>query len=220
VERTTSLSKKVFKGATPDGEYSALLTGQISKQDLRLRANPRARAAYAEERERGREEGLTQGSQEGLAQGLAAAETQMHAMTQAFAGELRQVVERIALAAGRYWIESEASMRALSVEIVQKLLKSELAQSPDAIVSVVRDAVLRVANSRDVRVRVSVSDLPALRDRHDELLAGLDGVTNLEVVANSDITPGGCIVESPIGVVDATIETQIARIEDAMEKAA
>ena len=46
----------------------------------------------------------------------------------------------------------------------------------------------------------------------------LDGVKSLSIIEDSNIEPGGCIIETNLGFIDARISTKIKAIEEALEK--
>jgi flagellar assembly protein FliH len=52
------------------------------------------------------------------------------------------------------------------------------------------------------------------------LMASISGLKNLTVEENSGITRGGCLVESELGQVDATIESQLEEIREKILRAA
>ncbi|GMV36024.1 MAG: hypothetical protein AMXMBFR61_05320 [Fimbriimonadales bacterium] len=213
------MSKRIYRGDQAEGDWRRAVSGSIPREELRLKSNARANAAYSEERQRGYKEGYDAGHAEGTRlgreQALAEVKAAHQAMLDALAAELRTASERLDEAVKRFWLQSESELRELAIAIAEVLLKQELRQSPESILSVVRDAIMRVANSREVRVRVSLSDLPTLKAAQQELVATLQGVDRVEITA-SDIQPGGCVVESAVGVVDASVSSQIEQIQDVL----
>jgi flagellar assembly protein FliH len=213
------LSKRIYRGDQAEGDWRNAVSVSIPKEELRLKSNARANAAYTEERRRGYEKGYEAGHAEGVQQGreqaLAEVKAAHQGMLNALAEELHTASERLEEAAKRFWMRSESELRELAVAIAEVLLKQELRQNPESILSVVRDAIMRVANSRDVRVRVSLSDLPTLKASQQELVTALQGVERVEITA-ADIQPGGCVVESTIGIVDASVNSQIEQIQEVL----
>lgn len=203
------MSKKVFRGADPQAEFDGVIGEGLSPAQLRLRNNPRAQEVYKEAREQGYENGLEQGRADGWREGMA---TALAEVLPRFTAELSRMAASIEEAVERYWVEAETGLRDLSVEIAQRLLKSELSQRPEAILSVVSDALQRVPNAGNVRIRLSLSDYPIAQEHEAELRAAVDGITQLEILPNHAMLPGGCVVESGTGVVDATLDGQIAQI--------
>ena len=78
----------------------------------------------------------------------------------------------------------------------------------------VREALELAAGSSHVRLHLSPADCDALQPRLDALLQELAGLGRPEVVADPQIEPGGCRVETRFGTIDQQLETQLARIEE------
>jgi flagellar assembly protein FliH len=214
------LSKRVYKGVQAKGDLGSVLGEPVPQEEVRIRTNPRAKAAYESERKRGYDEGYEAGLQQGRDEALHV-ETQLRQVqTGRFAEDLAAVAQRIDHGIEQYWLAAQHELRSLAVAIAVKLLKRELSQNPDAITSVVRDALLRIANSREVRIRISTSDLPAARAHHDELAAAVEGIAHVEWLPSNEMLPGGCLIESNTGVVDATVESQREQLADAMRREA
>ncbi|MDR2806677.1 MAG: HrpE/YscL family type III secretion apparatus protein [Puniceicoccales bacterium] len=89
----------------------------------------------------------------------------------------------------------------------------------ELIVRVVRQALKMVKNQREAILKISPQDSQAVRDRLNEILA--DGfVDYLEITPDSRLAPGTCILETDIGVIDASLEVQLEAIENAFKAAA
>lgn len=76
---------------------------------------------------------------------------------------------------------------------------------------IVGTALNNVRGQQKVTVRVSPKDEPAV----SKALAAMTGGTYLTVVADARLTPQSCILESDLGVIDASLQTQLAALEHA-----
>lgn len=221
MERTKFLSKKRVLGSDTEVSNSDQVFAEgIPREEVRLRANPRAQAAFQEERQRGYQVGFEEGRsvayQDAMAEYAAAQERRL----KEFCQELQTVVQRIDAGANRYWIDAEESLKVLAVEIARKLCARELQQDPAGIADIVRNALSYATNGKRVRVRVSIGDLSALAERRSELLSSVEGIRELELVSDGSILPGGAVVESETGIVDATFDTQIEEIVNVLHREA
>ena len=56
------------------------------------------------------------------------------------------------------------------------------------------------------------------RGTHERLAGGLSRMGYVDVVADPRLAPGACIVESEIGLVEASLERQLAALRQAFER--
>ncbi len=111
---------------------------------------------------------------------------------------------------------AELTVVRLAYEIAKKILHREVAESSDVIVYVVREALRRIADRDKIVVRVHPEDAAVLNqatELHNELFQTFAGV---EIREDEDVSKGGCLVETSTGLIDATLETQLAEVEAAL----
>lgn len=146
--------------------------------------------------------------QRGLAQGIAAAEESYQskiAKVEAMAAALRQ--ER-----DTFFARIEPELVRLSVSIAEKILGRELELRPESVVDLVRNSIKRLRDREHLRVSVNPRDVAQVKEAREDLIAAVDGVRKLDIVEDRRVDPGGCVIESPNGTLDARIRTQIDEI--------
>jgi type III secretion protein L len=129
-------------------------------------------------------------------------------------------IAEVNAARDRYLAESEPELIRLAVKIAQKIIGEELRTNPDAIVSVARECLQGLRRERSLTLRVAAADADLMRHRIGLLREAIGPHRSIEVVADPAIGPGGCIVESEYGVIDARLETQIRCMEEILLRAA
>lgn len=67
-------------------------------------------------------------------------------------------------------------------------------------------------------LRLPPAQVEAVRARSNELLAAYPGVGYLDIVPDARLQGDACILESEIGLVEASIEGQIAALQGAFQK--
>jgi type III secretion protein L len=73
------------------------------------------------------------------------------------------------------------------------------------IVNIVRQALKSIKNQQEAILKVVPQDSQAVRDKLEEIMS--DGVIDyLEITADSSLQPGTCILETDIGVIDASLD--------------
>ena len=120
--------------------------------------------------------------------------------------------------AGReqFFQNNEADIVRLSVKLAERVLGEQLRLEPATVLAVIREAMSSVRRERNLVVHVCAQDLELVRKRADELQPLLLGGRDIDIRPNPKVKPGGCIIESELGVIDARIETQFERLEKAL----
>lgn len=100
---------------------------------------------------------------------------------------------------------------------VEKILGQELKQSPEAVVTVVREALRDARQQREVIVRVHPADAEILEKNKPRLLEVLARANGVDVRPDPGVTRGGCVVATELGTIDATLERQLEALFAAVE---
>jgi type III secretion protein L len=99
-----------------------------------------------------------------------------------------------------------------AVEATRKIVAAEMKARPNAIVDVVKRALGNARHQREIYIRVHPSDAAVLRQNKRELLDALSRARDLDIREDPLLQPGGCMVETEIGMVDADLNTQLDRL--------
>jgi type III secretion protein L len=105
-------------------------------------------------------------------------------------------------------------------ELVLQSMRRIVADYDDRqrVVMVVRSALAAVRNQKQVTLRVAPDRIEMLKSATDELLAAYPGIGYLDLVADGRLRDDACIVETEIGIVEASMQGQIAAIGQAFAK--
>jgi type III secretion protein L len=197
---------KIVKGSPEEGrriEAEVYDAGERARA-LVAKAEDDARALRAEaeaDRERLRAEAVTAGRAEGLASAAAALASAARERDRRLAGVERELV-------------------ALAVDVARRILGRELAADPDAVVGVAREALAAARGRRELTLRVNPSDAGALRGAQAVLAGAIAPAAAFAIREDPTVPPGGALVETEAGLVDARLETQLAALLRALEAAA
>ena len=99
------------------------------------------------------------------------------------------------------------------VSVVNQSIRKIIGEIDDdtRIRLIVSTALNNVRGQQKVTVRVSPKDEPAV----SRALAAMTSGSYLTVVADTRLAPDSCILESDLGVVDASLKTQLTALEHA-----
>lgn len=182
-----------------------------------------ARPRHVTAREAAIQAGFDQGYRDGFAQGQKDAqqmvEDRMLGEIALFRVELESVVRNIQAAADAWTVKAEESLGALALVIAERILCSELQVSREHVADMAREVVRSVTDGMSVRVRVNPFDSGIVHSRRNEILKACSGIHELEVVADPNV-PAGCVVESDFGMIDARVDSMLARLGEAVRRPA
>jgi flagellar assembly protein FliH len=111
------------------------------------------------------------------------------------------------------WERQENDMLELVLTIARQVIKTEVKQNPDVVMAIIRNALRRVVDKENVRIRVSMPDSARVRGAKEDIMSIVDGLRHLEIVDDRRVGEGGCVIETNAGTIDAKIETQLAEVE-------
>lgn len=102
----------------------------------------------------------------------------------------------------------------LALEIAEKVIGRAVAADAEITASVLERAKKEVADARHIRILLNPADHCVLAELRPELVRCEEsGGRKIEVAPCEDVARGGCRIETEIGVVDATVPTQLEEIE-------
>jgi len=100
--------------------------------------------------------------------------------------------------------ELETDAVELSLAIEKKIVGYEIQKSKEPLKFVIREALNSVISRKNLRLRVSIEDEEYLKGGADDFVKTM-GV-DIEVIGDSNIKQGGCVVESDFGKLEAGLE--------------
>jgi flagellar assembly protein FliH len=105
--------------------------------------------------------------------------------------------------------EAEPEVVRLVLAIAKKVIHREIATDTRVVVDTVRESLQRLGGRAVARVRANPAELPALNEAWHELTSVC---RELEFIPDESVSPGGCVVESRQGEIDARVETQVEAV--------
>ena len=105
------------------------------------------------------------------------------------------------------------------VNVVNQSIRKIIGEMDDKerIVAIVRNALNVVRGQQKVTVRVSPADEEAVLKAMAAMTSSSSGSSFLTVIADARLEKDSCILESELGVVDASLSTQLKALENAFQ---
>jgi len=154
-----------------------------------------------------------QAYEEGFSAGIAQAQSALDGPAAALAG----AAEQLQALRGDAAASVEADAVDLALRIAEQAVGAAIAADPELVVEAVRGALRRLVERDRVLILVNPDDLELVREHVARLVGELGGIEHCEVQAERRVRPGGAIVRTSEGEVDATLETKLARAREVLE---
>lgn len=143
------------------------------------------------------------------------------AKTEGFQAGLNQFTEKLVWFDNelkRLRLDMQKQVLPIALKAARKIVARELEMRPEAIVDIVMQTLSTVAQSKQVTIIVNKKDREALEAAKPRLKEVMEQVETFTIVDRNDITPGGCIIETEAGIINATFENQWRALEIAFER--
>lgn len=155
-------------------------------------------------------------SETGYLDGLEAAREEAMAEVQAALAAVAELGRSLQARLAAIEEAAAEAAAALALEVAARLVRAEVAARPERVLDVVRGAIRRAADRERLVARVNPADLEICRAAVETMLREIGGIRHLDVFDDARVPRGSCILETDSGDVDATVESQFARIQEAL----
>ena len=156
-------------------------------------------------RKEAEEQGLAAGKEAGYAEGKAEVDRLIH--------RVQTVLERANSRRAEILLETEQEIIDLVLLITRKVVKVISESQRNIIISNVAQALRKVKGRGNMIIRVNMADLKLTTEHTKEFIQRMEGVKSIQVAEDSTVDPGGCIIETDFGEIDARISSQLAELE-------
>lgn len=164
--------------------------------------------AYKEGYSLGEEKGIASGEKQGLHEASLDWQSLMQE-TEALINELQ--TSRMGILKS-----SEEEMLKLVIAFARTVLKVEPVAQPEIVLKNIDQALNRVSEVDKIVLRINIRDKSMCQAHKDQFMARLGSVSELRIIEDSTLAPGGIKIETGVGTIDATIESQARELERAL----
>ncbi len=110
-------------------------------------------------------------------------------------------------------VELQPYVVRIAVEVARRIVRRELSADPGLVTRTVESALEQMMSASQITVRVHPLDAQLLRSTISEIVTAPDQAEAIEILPDGAIEPGGCVVESDRGIVDARLRTQFEEMQ-------
>ncbi|HUU46574.1 MAG TPA: FliH/SctL family protein, partial [Acidobacteriota bacterium] len=165
------------------------------------------------------QEALEAAYRNGYNDGVAMAQADHEEERQRQSALIAALTEEFARTRREWFTASEQQM----VELIACALEQILGDRPsksEHVLHALRQAIAQLDEGDRATVRCHPDDLPFVRAACEQQPDLLRGAQHIRLTADDAIQPGGCLVETDLGVVDARVEQQLRILRGALKDVA
>ena len=158
-----------------------------------------------------RENGYKTGHEAGYEQARMQAQAQNGELYDKIFSECTQFIKALDGKQDQMLNDFEEQVHLLAVEIAGRILGMELDKSNYAFLSLFKKIAADVGRVEWIKLTVGQHEASLATKNAAELVEIARNVKHVDIIVDRDAPAGTCIVDTPSGIVDASIDTQLAR---------
>lgn len=107
----------------------------------------------------------------------------------------------------------------ISLDIAKKFIKKEMAENPEILLENIKD-ILKGLSKEETKIMLKVNPAQAamLKQEMPEAISTAGLEAKVIIVPDENTMEGGCLITTTNGVIDATMETQLAIISEVLKE--
>jgi type III secretion protein L len=177
----------------PAEDFSVLLDSQEALARL-TKDEKTYRKEVIEESEMHKEHARQAGFEEGFSQwvqAIAALETEIH--------DMHDNIQKMAVP--------------LALKAAQKIVGKQIELEPHTVIEIIKNSIRAVAQHKKIVLYVNEKEFELFEKHKSELKAMFDELESLSIRKREDIEPGGCIIETERGIINAQLSKKWQTLE-------
>lgn len=111
--------------------------------------------------------------------------------------------------------EIQQKILPLALKAARKVIGEELRLHPDRIVDIVLNSLKPVTQHKKIVIYVNKADLDLLEQSKSKIKKIFEHLESLSIQERNDIEPGGCMIQTEAGIINAQLENQWQALESA-----
>jgi flagellar assembly protein FliH len=112
----------------------------------------------------------------------------------------------------------EAEILDLVLEVVRSVVECEIKTNRESIVEIFKHALEKCSNRENIILKASPLDFEIIEKSKESFLASIQGLGKLEIIEDSSLAPGDCIIETSFGSLNAGINKKLEIVEREFKK--
>lgn len=118
------------------------------------------------------------------------------------------IITEASIKAREIFLNNKEEMINLSITMAEKIIKKEV-KDKEVLVSNLIEAMKKAQNNKELKIYVNWEQIVYKEELREKLQSSFQGIENLEIIEDRTVSPGGCIIQTKLGKIDASIENQL-----------
>jgi flagellar assembly protein FliH len=106
----------------------------------------------------------------------------------------------------------------LIFHIAEKVVRGKVKIDQTVVRETILEAFNLVVDRSEVTIRISPEEIEYVKEIRGEFLARIKDLRSITVESDPSVNPGGCLMETVFGHIDARLENQLEKIARAVEQ--
>lgn len=153
------------------------------------------------------EEGFNRGKQEAM--------QRMEEDVDAVLISANKVLTESSIKAREIFQDNKSEIIKLSFQIAKKIIKKEVSDKEVLFENLV-EAMKKAQSNKELKIFVNWEQLSFGKEIKDILKNNFQGIETIDIIEDRTVEPGGCIIETKLGKIDATIKNQLDIVFNAL----
>ena len=200
VKRKTGEAQSLKRQAEDDAEKIIAAAKAKAKQ-----IESDSAEAFETERKEAEDRGRLAGREAGFAEG----KDEVARLVQ----RTQTILERAQDKRAEILAETEQQIIDLVLLISRKVIKVISENQRNVVIANVVQALRKVKGRGNIFIKINMLDLKLVTERKKDFIDLVEGSKSLQIVEDTTVDPGGCIIETDFGQIDARISSQLAELE-------
>ncbi|MDR2739087.1 MAG: flagellar assembly protein FliH [Treponema sp.] len=164
-----------------------------------------AQADFDNERREAVDAGFKEGREAGYTEGKAEADRLIE--------RVQTVLERAQSRREDILVDTEGQIVNLVLLMARKVVKLISETQEEVVKANVVQALRKIKGHGNIIVRVNMRDVKLTTEHINSFIKQMEGIKGVQVAEDSTVDPGGCIIETDFGEIDARISSQLTELE-------
>lgn len=150
-------------------------------------------------------EGLTKGKEKGKKEVL----NQLAPLKES----LKKMIEQIEYTQTAILKNQEKEILHLCIQMAEKIIHTEIQQNPQILLANLREGLKSFGRHKITAIKLNPRDLDFLQNCKENISQSILNLQGIDLKVDPNLLQGGCLIETDLGYVDASIENQLQELK-------